>query len=101
MNPDGQMDLRHAIELTALCEEMCPEYERVRRIVQNDLKAPEYTADSAHGPRKDRVPDETRMVKAHTRSAAGAESEFPTDVRTPATCLVHPTPMAMSLSLFL
>lgn len=41
MNPDGQMRLADSVKLYGLCKEMCPEYERVRRIVELDVKAPE------------------------------------------------------------
>jgi len=41
MNPDGQMRLADSVKLYGLCQEMCPEYERVRRIVELDVKAPE------------------------------------------------------------
>lgn len=88
MNPDGPMNLADSVELHGICTDMCPEYERVRRIVENDYKAAECTPETAHGPRAGRVPDETRMVKAFTRSAAGQEEELVSDKRTPATCLV-------------
>lgn len=42
MNPDGPMLLSQAVKLVGICMEMCPEYERVRRIVEEDLKLPEY-----------------------------------------------------------
>lgn len=42
MNPDGQMRLEDAVKLVGICTDMCPEFERVRRIYENDLKAPEY-----------------------------------------------------------
>lgn len=41
MNPDGQMKLSDSVKLIGLCNDMCPEFERVRRIVQNDFKRPE------------------------------------------------------------
>lgn len=41
MNPEGQMRLSDSVKLYGICEEMCPEYERVRRIVELDVKAPE------------------------------------------------------------
>ncbi|KAF2261080.1 hypothetical protein CC78DRAFT_570810 [Lojkania enalia] len=86
MNPDGQMRIEDSVRLQAICTDMCPEHERVRRIVQNDVKLPEYTAETAHGPRYLRVPDESRMVKAHQRSSAGRDVELPSDLRTPPTC---------------
>jgi hypothetical protein len=35
------MRLSDSVKLYGICEEMCPEYERVRRIVELDVKAPE------------------------------------------------------------
>ncbi|KAF2750256.1 hypothetical protein M011DRAFT_418038 [Sporormia fimetaria CBS 119925] len=88
MNPDGPMRLSDAVKLRGICMDMCPEYERVRRIVEEDLKVPEYTAESLKlNDRKLRVPDESRMVKAYQRSAAGMETELVTDIRPPAVCL--------------
>jgi hypothetical protein len=41
MNPEGQMRLCDSVKLFGLCTDMCPEYERVRRIVEEDVKPPE------------------------------------------------------------
>lgn len=88
MNPEGQMRLSDSVKLYGICADMCPEFERVRRIVEEDVKAPECTPATEHLPRKQRVPDEARMVKAYSRSAAGAKQELVSDIRSPATCLV-------------
>ncbi|KAF2715202.1 hypothetical protein K504DRAFT_457375 [Pleomassaria siparia CBS 279.74] len=88
MNPEGPMKLSDAVKLIGLCNDMCPEHERVQRIVENNLFTPEFTSESlAQGNRAQRVPDESRMVKAFKRSAAGDDIELVTDIRTPATCL--------------
>ncbi|KAF1915362.1 SAC3/GANP/Nin1/mts3/eIF-3 p25 family-domain-containing protein [Ampelomyces quisqualis] len=87
MNPDGQMRLSDSVKLIGLCTDMCPEYERVRRIVEDDVKPPECTPATEHLPRKQRIPDETRMVKAYARSAAGMDVELVSEIRSPATCL--------------
>ncbi|EOA89414.1 uncharacterized protein SETTUDRAFT_147871 [Exserohilum turcica Et28A] len=88
MNPEGQMRLSDSVKLYGICEEMCPEYERVRRIVELDVKAPECTPETQHLPsRSQRVPDESRMVKAYARSAAGMDVELVSEIRSPATCL--------------
>ena len=87
MNPDGQMRLSDSVKLFGLCTDMCPEFERVRRIVEEDVKAPECTPETQHLPRRERTPDETRMVKAYTRSAAGMDVELVSEIRSPATCL--------------
>lgn len=41
MNPEGQMRLSDSVKLIGICASMCPEFERVRRIVEEDVKAPE------------------------------------------------------------
>ena len=41
MNPEGQMKLEDSVKLIGLCNDMCPEFERVRRIAQKDYKRPE------------------------------------------------------------
>lgn len=104
MNPDGQMKLSDSVKLIGRCNDMCPEYERVRRIDQKDFKRPECVR-STHGTSRqltdveqtpeteyleygDRIPDESRMVKAFTRSSAGADVELVIDIRSPAACLV-------------
>lgn len=35
------MRLSDSVKLIGICTDMCPEYERVRRIVEEDVKAPE------------------------------------------------------------
>ncbi|KAJ4991703.1 SAC3 family protein 1 [Stagonosporopsis vannaccii] len=87
MNPDGQMKLSDSVKLIGRCNDMCPEFERVRRIVQNDFKRPECTPETEHLAYSARVPDESRMVKAFTRSSAGADVELVIDIRSPAACL--------------
>ncbi|KAI4607265.1 hypothetical protein J4E83_009721 [Alternaria metachromatica] len=88
MNPEGQMRLIDSVKLYGLCQEMCPEYERVRRIVELDVKAPECTPETQHLPsRSQRIADESRMVKAYARSAAGMDVELVSEIRSPATCL--------------
>jgi hypothetical protein len=84
MDPDGQMDMSKSVDKHGLCEDLCPEYERVRRIVQNDIAGPEYSQETAHGPRLDRKADEARMIAAHHRSSAGEDLTLMTDLRTPA-----------------
>ncbi|USP75769.1 hypothetical protein yc1106_03043 [Curvularia clavata] len=88
MNPEGQMRLSDSVNLYGICEEMCPEYERVRRIVELDVKAPECTPETQHlSSRSQRIPDESRMVKAYARSAAGMDVELVSEIRSPVTCL--------------
>lgn len=42
MNPEGQIHLSEAVKIVGICQDMCPEFERVRRIVEDDLKLPEF-----------------------------------------------------------
>ena len=51
MNPDGQMRLSDSVKLIGRCNDMCPEYERVRRIEQKDFKRPECARLADHGVR--------------------------------------------------
>ncbi|KAF1933610.1 uncharacterized protein M421DRAFT_415955 [Didymella exigua CBS 183.55] len=87
MNPDGQMKLQDSVKLVGLCNDMCPEFERVRRIHQQDYKRPECTPETEHLAYAERVPAEARMVKAFTRSSAGADVELVIDIRNPTACL--------------
>ncbi len=96
MDRDGPMKLEERVEKYGLCNDMCPEFERVRRIVEMDYKAAECTPETARLRRNDRVPDESRMIKAHTRSAAGQDNELISEVRTPEACLVS-TPVLCSV----
>jgi hypothetical protein len=46
MNPEGQMRLSDSVKLIGICTDMCPEYERVRRIIEEDVKPPECVGPS-------------------------------------------------------
>ena len=78
---------------------MCPEFERVERIVQNMVDKTEkvgYNTLTA-SPEKLRenqiadeetsrdIPSEERMIKRFRRSAAGYDEQLPSDIRTPRT----------------
>jgi len=54
---------------------MCPEFERLERIVQKDVWGPELDDQGA--------PDEQRMVKKFRRAAAGIDEQLPSDLRPP------------------
>jgi hypothetical protein len=51
MNPEGQMRLSDSVKLVGLCTEKCPEFERVRRIVEDDVKPPECVSTGICEPR--------------------------------------------------
>lgn len=80
-DPDVRKKLSDAIDFRGICEDMCPEGEKVSRIVEYDVKAAEKTA-SPDG--LELWPDPDRMIKTFKRSAAGTDSPLPTEVRSPA-----------------
>jgi hypothetical protein len=43
-DPDVPRQLSEAITLVGTCQDMCPEYERVTRMVQNDVWRAEYVS---------------------------------------------------------
>ncbi|OAA53963.1 leucine permease transcriptional regulator [Niveomyces insectorum RCEF 264] len=76
-NPEVRKRLDEAIDFKGICEDMCPEFEKISRIVQYDVKMPEKT-EGADGTM---WPFPRLMVKALARSAAGQEAPLPMDVR--------------------
>jgi hypothetical protein len=42
MNPDRAIAIQDRVPIQGTCEDMCPEYERVRRQAQNDVSSPEF-----------------------------------------------------------
>ncbi|KAF2490567.1 hypothetical protein BU16DRAFT_432259, partial [Lophium mytilinum] len=82
-DPEKPRSLKDAITLVGECRDMCPEFERVQRIVQNDVHAHENEPLSLLFGRSARVFDEYRMVKKFRRSAAGNEEQLPSDLRPP------------------
>jgi hypothetical protein len=76
MNPEGQMRLSDSVKLFGVCTDMCPEYERVRRIVEMDVKPPECVSRPSRGAvllltvRPDRRNPTSPAKAAHTRRSA-------------------------------
>lgn len=58
---------------------MCPEFERVERVVAKDVWGPEQDPESDGS-----LPVEGRMVKKFRRAAAGVDEQLPSDLRPPA-----------------
>ncbi|OQV10340.1 hypothetical protein CLAIMM_14357 [Cladophialophora immunda] len=81
-DPEKKTSLDKAITPVGTCTEMCPEFERVERIVQNMVDKAEKVRNEETG--KD-IPAEDRMVKRFRRSAAGYDEQLPSDIRTPET----------------
>ncbi|KAK8040812.1 GANP/Nin1/mts3/eIF-3 p25 family protein [Apiospora phragmitis] len=74
-----QRRLDEALIFKGICEEMCPEWEKIIRITENDVKLAEKVDRNG-----DMIPCPTRMVTRLARSAAGQELPLPMDVRSPA-----------------
>jgi hypothetical protein len=73
-DPTKRRTLEDAIVFRGICEDMCPEYEKIQRITELDVLGPEKDP-------KDNVAATQRMVKKLARSAAGQEAPLPMDVR--------------------
>ncbi|PHH71519.1 hypothetical protein CDD80_5228 [Ophiocordyceps camponoti-rufipedis] len=78
-DPEKRKKLSDALEFKGICEEMCPEYEKICRLTEHDVLNPEKSRDTG-------VVRVEKMVKKLTRSAAGQEAPLPMDVRSVA-CL--------------
>lgn len=76
-DPDKRKTLQNAIDFRGICEDMCPEYEKITRITELDV--PQHEKDARTGYAKT-----SRMVKKLARSAAGQEAPLPMDVRSTA-----------------
>ncbi|KAG9239322.1 SAC3/GANP/Nin1/mts3/eIF-3 p25 family-domain-containing protein [Amylocarpus encephaloides] len=74
-DPDKPKKLSEAIDFKGICEEMCPDFERVTRINEQSVESAERTGGHV---------DLRKMVKALARSAAGQDAPLPMDVRSPA-----------------
>ena len=77
-DPKVRKRLDEAIDFKGICEEMCPEYEKIERIFQHNVMM----AEKAESPDGTMWPSPPLMVKALTRSSAGQEAPLPMDVRT-------------------
>ncbi|KAF4998200.1 hypothetical protein FDECE_11841 [Fusarium decemcellulare] len=73
-DPEKRKTLQDAIDFKGICEDMCPEYEKITRINEMDVHLPEKNP-------KTTFPNTRRMVKKLARSAAGQEAPLPMDVR--------------------
>ncbi|KAM0714365.1 hypothetical protein Q7P37_010152 [Cladosporium fusiforme] len=82
-DPDKPRALSQALTPTATCMDMCPEFERVQRVTQNDVWVEEKDMSQPGVSFKDASPDETKMVKKFRRAAAGIEEQLPSDLRRP------------------
>ncbi|TIA56076.1 hypothetical protein D6C79_00139 [Aureobasidium pullulans] len=76
-DPDKPRTLAEAITPVGTCPDMCPEFERLERVVQKDVWGPELDDAGAAS--------EPRMVKKFRRAAAGIDEQLPSDLRPPST----------------
>ncbi|EER36654.1 80 kD MCM3-associated protein [Histoplasma capsulatum H143] len=83
-DPNQPISLTSAITPTGTCTEMCPEFERVERIVQKMVDKSEKFTDQESGVSHT---VEAKMLKRFRRSAAGYDEQLPSDIRTPKTLL--------------
>ncbi|KAK5109512.1 hypothetical protein LTR62_006964 [Meristemomyces frigidus] len=84
-DPNTPRALADAITPVGTCQTMCAEFERVERVVQNDVWAEEKEQNhSGYSTREAAQPDESRFVKKFRRAAAGVEEQLPSDLRPPA-----------------
>ncbi|KAJ5992675.1 hypothetical protein N7451_008399 [Penicillium sp. IBT 35674x] len=79
-DPNQPTSLNNAITPVGTCASMCPEFERVERIVQKMVdKSEKYLHPSTNTLQN----METKMLKRFRRSAAGYDEQLPSDIRTP------------------
>ncbi|KXX83171.1 SAC3 family protein 1 [Madurella mycetomatis] len=77
-DPEKRRRLEDALPFKGTCEDMCPEFEKICRIAEYDVK----TEEKETGPDGLTMwPNPSRMVKKFGRSAAGQDAPLPMDVR--------------------
>ncbi|CAG7949707.1 unnamed protein product [Penicillium nalgiovense] len=83
-DPNQPTSLNQAITPVGTCTGMCPDFERVERIVQKAVDK----CEKYYNPSTDQLEImETKMVKRFRRAAAGNDEQLPSDIRTPKTLL--------------
>ncbi|KAM0273232.1 hypothetical protein ACHAQH_008368 [Verticillium albo-atrum] len=76
-DPDKPKRLEDAIDFKGICEDMCPNFEKITRITEFDVQHAEKDSQTS-------FPIISKMVKKLARSAAGQEAPLPMDVRSTA-----------------
>jgi hypothetical protein len=81
-DPDVPKKLSDAIDFKGTCEEMCPEWEKIDRIITSvyDTVEKDVYDDGSASP----FPVMEKMVKRFGRAAAGQDAPLPADIRTAA-----------------
>ncbi|KAH0538241.1 hypothetical protein FGG08_005160 [Glutinoglossum americanum] len=83
-DPDVRRKLKDAITFRGTCLGMCPEFEKVERVVQRAVDICERVKGLRNvPPDTSGKPAPERMVKEYRRSAAGNDAPLPSDVRPP------------------
>ncbi|KAJ9485033.1 hypothetical protein VN97_g8326 [Penicillium thymicola] len=83
-DPNQPTSLNQAITPVGTCTGMCPDFERVERIVQKAVDK----CEKYYNPTTNQLEImETKMVKRFRRAAAGNDEQLPSDIRTPKTLL--------------
>ncbi|KAJ5512580.1 SAC3/GANP/Nin1/mts3/eIF-3 p25 [Penicillium fimorum] len=83
-DPNQPTSLNQAITPVGTCTGMCPDFERVERIVQKAVDK----CEKYYNPATNQLEImETKMVKRFRRAAAGNDEQLPSDIRTPKTLL--------------
>ncbi len=77
-DPEKRRRLEDALDFKGICEDMCPEFEKILRIAEYDATSEEKRAQGDGGIV---WPDPSLMVKKFARSAAGQDAPLPMDVR--------------------
>ncbi|OAA40286.1 80 kD MCM3-associated protein [Metarhizium rileyi] len=73
-DPEKRKTLSDAIDFKGICEDMCPEFEKITRITEQDVVHAEKDPTTTYA-------SVNKMVKKLARSAAGQEAPLPMDVR--------------------
>ncbi|KAH6715411.1 SAC3/GANP/Nin1/mts3/eIF-3 p25 family-domain-containing protein [Leptodontidium sp. MPI-SDFR-AT-0119] len=81
-DPEKPKSLKDAIDFKGTCEEMCPEFEKIERLVESRVDVSEKGIQPDGTPTRHAVMD--KMVKILARSSAGQSAPLPSEVRTTA-----------------
>lgn len=77
-DPEKRRKLEDALPFKGICEDMCPEFEKISRIAEFDVKNEEKETQPGG---LTAWPEPSKMVKKFGRSAAGQDAPLPMDVR--------------------
>ncbi|MBV36284.1 MAG: hypothetical protein CMP47_12675 [Rickettsiales bacterium] len=81
-DPEKPKSLKDAIDFKGTCEEMCPQLEKIERLVEGRVDISEKGVQADGNPTRHAVME--KMVKILARSSAGQAAPLPSEVRTTA-----------------